>query len=85
MPYETFSGQNANFNYAMGLLLTHYFFHMESEGKAARMTKFLQGLHAGQQGEAALSPLLGGSTYEKLEGDVAAAWARMGVNIRFGG
>jgi hypothetical protein len=49
------------------------------------MTKFLQGLHAGKQGEAALSPLLGGSTYEKLESDVAAAWARMGVNIRFGG
>ena len=85
MPYETFSGQNANFNYAMGLLLTHYFFHMEGEGKAARMTKFLQGLHAGQQGEAALGPLLGGSTYERLEGEVAAAWARMGVNIRFGG
>ncbi len=85
MPYETFSGQNANFNYAMGLLLTHYFFHMEGEGKAARMTKFLQDLHAGQQGEAALKPLLGGSTYEKLEGEIAAAWARMGVNIRFGG
>lgn len=85
MPYGTFSGPNANFNYAMGLLLTHYFFHMEGEGKAARITKFLQGLHAGQQGEAALKPLLGGSTYEKLEGEIAAAWARMGVKIRFGG
>lgn len=85
MPYETFSGKNANFNYAMGLLLTHYFFHMEGGGKAARITKFLQGLHAGQQGEAALKPLLGGGDYEKLEGEISAAWARMGVNIRFGG
>ncbi|MDP3851927.1 MAG: hypothetical protein Q8Q59_15605 [Luteolibacter sp.] len=85
MPYEMFSGQNANFNYAMGLLLTHYFFHMEGGGKATRITKFLQGLHAGQHGEAALKPLLGGSTYEKLEGEISAAWARMGVNIRFGG
>lgn len=85
MPYESFSGQNANLNYAIGLLLTHYFFHMEGDGKAGRITKFLQGLHAGQQGEAALEPLLGGSTYEKLESDITAAWARMGVNIRFGG
>jgi len=85
MPYQTFSGENANFNYALGLLLTHYFFHMEGGGKAGRITKFLQGLHAGQHGEAALKPLLGGSTYEKLEGEISAAWARMGVNIRFGG
>jgi hypothetical protein len=85
MPYGTFSGKDANLNYAMGLLLTHYFFHMEGNGKAVRITKFLQGLHAGQQGEEALAPLLGGSTYEKLEAKVAAAWARMGVNIRFSG
>jgi len=85
MPYESFSRQNANLNYAVGLLLTHYFFHMEGDGKASRITKFLQGLHAGQQGEVALGPLLGGSTFEKLESDITAAWARMGVNIRFGG
>ncbi len=85
MPYESFSGPNANLNYAIGLLLTHYFFHMEGDGKAGRITKFLQGLHADQQGEAALGPLLGGSTYEKLESDITTAWARMGVNIRFGG
>ncbi len=83
MPYGSFSGENANFNYAMGLLLTYYFFHMEDGGKATRITKFLQGLHAGQSGEAALLPLLGGSTYEKLETDITTAWACKGVNIRF--
>lgn len=85
MPYSQFSGQNANFNYGLGLLLTHYFFHMEGGGKASRITQFLKGLQAGQQGEAALAPLLGGSTFEKLEGEIAAAWARQGVQIRFGG
>jgi hypothetical protein len=84
MPYGEFSTKNANFNYALGLLLTHYFFHMEDGGKATRIRKFLQGLLAGQQGETALLPLLGGGDYEKLESDITTAWARMGVNIRFG-
>jgi len=85
MPYEQFAGQSGNFNYAFSLMLTYYFFHMEGDGKAGRITKFLQGLHGGMQGEAALKPLLGGGTYEKLEADIATAWARMGVSIRFGG
>jgi len=85
MPYSQFSGPNANANYGVGMLLTHYFFHMEGGGKAFRITQFLKGLHAGQQGEASLSPLLEGGTYEKLEGEIAAAWARMGIQIRFGG
>lgn len=85
MPYSKFSGANANHNYGLGLLITHYFLHMEGGGKALRITQFLKGLHAGQQGEQALVPLLGGSTYEKLEGEIADAWARLGVRIRFGG
>lgn len=85
MTYHEFSGEHANFNYALGLLLTHYFFHMEGNGKAARITKFLQSLHSGQQGEAALKNLLGAGTYEKLEEEISAAWARQGVNIHFGG
>src|SRR5690606_38623635 len=72
MPYRKFSGANANFNYGMGLLLTHYFLHMEGEGSARRIAQFLKGLHEGQRGEAALSPLLGGGTYGKLESDISA-------------
>ena len=83
MSYEDFSGVNGNFNYGLGLLVTYYFFHLEDGGKATRITQFLKGLHAGAQGEAALKPLLGGSTYETLESDIASAWARMGVQIRF--
>jgi len=85
MPYGQFSGPNANGNYGMGLLLTHYFFHMEGGGKAYRITQFLKGLQAGQRGEVSLGPLLDGGTYEKLEGEIAAAWGRMGIQIRFGG
>jgi hypothetical protein len=85
MPYSRFMGQHGNYNYGLGLLLTHYFFHMEGGGKAYRITQFLKGLAAGQRGEASLAPLLGGGSYEKLEGEITAAWARMGVQIRFGG
>jgi len=85
MPYSRFSGPSAGANYGVGLLLIHYFFHMEGGGKAYRITQFLKGLHAGQRGEASLGPLLDGGTYEKLEGEIAAAWASMGVQIRFGG
>lgn len=85
MPYSQFSGANANSHYGLGLLVTHYFFHIEGGGRALRITEYLKGLHAGQQGEKALTPLLGGGTYEKLEEEITAAWERMGVRIRFGG
>jgi hypothetical protein len=84
MPYGHFSGGEANRHYGFGLLLTHYFFHMEGNGKAFRITQFLKGLQLGQRGEQALAPLLGGGSYEKLEAEISAAWAKMGVQIRFG-
>jgi len=84
MSYGHFSGPNGNFNYGLGLLVTHYFFHMEGGGKAYRMTQFLQGLHQGKHGEEALKPLLGGGDYEKLEKEISAAWSRLGVQIHFG-
>lgn len=85
MGYSSFSGDQANRNYALGLLLTHYFFHMEGGGKARRITKFLKGLHAGNKGEAALAPLLDRGDFKKLEKDISSAWRRKGVTIRFGG
>ena len=84
MPYSDYFG-NANFNYGIGLLLMHYFINIEGGGKTIRLTQFLKGLQAGATGEAALAPLLGGGSYEKLEGEITAAWARMGVQLQFGG
>jgi len=84
MDYSEFSGANAGTNYALGLLVTHYFFHMEGGGRGARMRAFLEGLRAGASGEEALKPLLGGGTYEKLETEISAEWAKKGVMIRFG-
>jgi len=85
MDYGEFSGPNGVTNYALGLLVTHYFFHMEGGGRGLRMRAFLEGLQGGAAGEEALKPLLGGGTYEKLEAEISAEWARKGVVIRFGG
>lgn len=84
MEYGEFSGANGATNYALGLLVTHYFFHMEGGGRGARMRTFLEGLQRGASGEDAVKPLLGGGSYEKLEAEIAAEWAKKGVNIQFG-
>lgn len=83
MRYEDFAGGNANLNYGVGLLLTHYFLHMEGGGKSSRVTNYLKGLRAGQTGDQAIAPLLGGSTFERLEADFATAWRKKGVEIVF--
>ncbi len=85
MDYARFSGREANTNYGLGLLLTHYFFHMEDGGNARRVTTFLEGLQAGKSGDEALEPLLGGGGFEKLEQEISAAWVKKGIEIRFGG
>lgn len=57
---------------------------MEGGGNARRITEFLKGLHAGKYGEESLAPLLGGGSFEKLEAEISAEWAKKGVQIRFG-
>lgn len=56
---------------------------MEGGGRSARITEYLKGLRAGKTGEAALAPLLGGGSFEKLEADFAEAWKRKGVGVVF--
>jgi len=82
--YASFSGDSANANYGLSLLLTHYFFHMEGDGKARRITEFLKGLQSGSSGEASLEPLHAGGGFGKLEEEISAAWAKKGINITFG-
>ncbi len=82
--YASFSGASANANYGLALLVTHYFFHMEGNRNADRITEFLRGLLAGKSGEAALEPLHGGRGFAKLEEDISSAWAKKGVVITFG-
>lgn len=83
MDYRDFAGANANLHYGLGLLLTHYFLHMEGAGRSGRMGDYLKGLRSGKTGDVALAPLLGGSTFEKLETEFADAWRKKGIEITF--
>jgi hypothetical protein len=83
MPYQHFSGGNGNFNYGFGLLLTHYFCHMEGGGRTLRLSAYLKALRAGETINAANAALLGGGTFEKLEAEFADAWRKKGVEIAF--
>jgi hypothetical protein len=85
MPYEQFSGANANMHYGIALLVTHYFLQMEGDGKARKITQFLKSLHSGASGDAALAQLLGGDSYETLENKITTAWAKKGIQIQFSG
>lgn len=85
LPYRRFAGNSeANFNYAVGMLLTYYFIHFDGDGDAARLKKFNQALAAGKPYEEAEALLLDGRTYQQLEEDVAKAWSRAGVKFTFG-
>lgn len=83
LPYHQFSGQAGNSNYGLGLLLTHYFCHLEGGGRAARLTAYLKALRANEPLEKAHAALLGGGSFEKLEADFADAWRKKGVEIVF--
>jgi hypothetical protein len=81
--YETFTGAGANQNYGFSLLLVHYFFHMDDQGKGRRISAYLKALNSGQQGTAAYKHLLGNRSFEQLEQDIATAWRAKGITIRF--
>lgn len=82
--YSSFTG-NAQLNYGCGLLISNYFFHMDREGDAARIKKFLKALRAGKEGEELLEVLLDGQTWQELEADIIKAYPKKGVDFTFSG
>jgi hypothetical protein len=81
-PYSSFTA-NSQINYGCGLLITNYFFHMDREGDAARIKKFLKALNEGKEGDEALAVLLDGQTWEQLEEEIAKVYSRKGVDFTF--
>jgi hypothetical protein len=74
---------DANQNYGFGLLLVYYFILLDGEGDGARFKDCVKALQAGKPAEEARKALLGGRGYDDLEKDVAAAFRRKGIKIRF--
>lgn len=83
MDYDEFTGDEANFNYGFGLLLTTYFLHLDGEGDAARKKTFLKALRAGKTGQDALDVLMNGRSFDELEDQISKAWKRKDIEIEF--
>jgi hypothetical protein len=83
MDYIAYTGDQANFNYGFGLILTTYFFRLDGEGDGARIKEFLKALRAGKRGEQALEVLMAGMTYEEMEAAITKGWRSKGIRIEF--
>lgn len=84
MTYAEFSDKHPNFNYAVSLLLTYYFIHLDGEGDGANLRAYKLALIGGKSKEEAEVHLLNGRTFQALEAEIAKKWKRYGVRFRFG-
>lgn len=82
MSYSQFL-QNGNKNYALGLMLTHYFIHWDGEEDRASLNAFLESLRSNEPTDKALGKLLNGRSFEQLELEFAKAWRSRGIKISF--
>jgi len=74
---------DANRNYGFGLLLVYYFILLDGQGDGARFKDCVKARQDGKSAEEARQALLAGRSYEDLEKEVAAAFRRKGIKIRF--
>lgn len=68
-------------NYYTALLLTHYFLHLDGEGDAFHLIRYLQELRAGTGEDTAREILLDGRTVEELEDEVVTALRRKRIRV----
>lgn len=65
------------------LLWAVYWFHLEGEGKATRIRQYLKTREEVGSNSKSLSVLLDGKTVEEVQGEMAQAWLKQGVRLKF--
>lgn len=68
--------------YWAGLLWTVYWCHLEGEGKAVRLRSYLKAWDA-EDARKARGILLDGKSPEEVQQEMAAAWKKLGVKLKF--
>lgn len=68
--------------YWAGLLWTVYWCHLEGEGKSERLRRYLKAWDA-EDGGKARGILLDGKSPEEVQQEMAAAWKKLGVKLKF--
>lgn len=71
-------------NYASALLLTYYLYHLDRGGEGAGIIAMLRAIEEGMPQEDAVRQfVLAGREPAQLEGEIAMAYARRGVELKF--
>lgn len=68
--------------YWAGLLWTVYWCHLEGDGRAERLRRYLKARDAAD-GDKAHAILLDGKAAEEVQREMAAAWKKLGVKLKF--
>jgi len=84
LPYSQFIGSNPNFNYAVALLLTYYFIHLDGDGDASNLRNYKRALLEGKGRAEAEQVLLNGRSFKELAQEIENKWKRNGVRFSFG-
>jgi len=83
LSYAEFTGSNGNFNYAVALLVTYYFIHLDGDGEGTNFKAYKRALLDGKGKEEATEALLNGRTFAELQQELHVAWRRHGVRFIF--
>lgn len=83
LPYSQFTGSEGNKNYAVGLLLTQYFYHKHGRGDAAGIKNYIKAIQQGSSEREAQKHLLAGKTYAQLQEDFRRFCGQGGISIKF--
>lgn len=83
--YETFLTDPQR-NYGFACLLVYYWYHMDGAGDAARIKKYFEAVQErGEDAPKAMEKyLLDGRTWDQLSGEVAKAWSKSRIDLKFG-
>ena len=76
------SSRGGTLQYWADLLWMVYWSHLEGSGKAERLRSYLR-VRDAEGGGKARAVLLDGKTPEDVQGEMAAAWKKMGLRLRF--
>ncbi|MGH8047687.1 MAG: SHD1 domain-containing protein [Chthoniobacterales bacterium] len=81
------TGSSAGANYASGVALTYYFYHIDDDGKGTHFIEYMRAVEKLQPGESDAplmkKYLLRDRDYDTLQKDVQKGLHRMGINVDF--
>ena len=76
MPYDQFTGSNANMNYGIAPLIVYYFYHADGNKDGEKIKKYVKALQSGTPEKEAQKILLGNRSWKELQTDIYKFWRK---------